>query len=320
LNRVILFALGISIIAAALFGSLAFSQNAFAGIDTSNKGQEKITICHVDQETGEEKTITIGAPSVPKHLANHEGDHEGECNDEPEPVCGDGTVNQSSEQCDDGNTTPGDGCDEQCMNEPEPVCGDGTVNQSSEQCDDGNTTPGDGCSEICEIEVSTPTCVSNDQCQFPDLEICAKPIGADPSSEGVCEPRFGACIILDDPVCGVNGVTYDNACVANMNGVNLDYTGVCTEEPSTCTECSVIFNSEINNCDFLDFECRLLVHQEYANCTLTCEGSFNDIPQSCWNDNADLYSTCLDSASTLGDLTTCQVIDWSVAVNNCAGL
>ena len=285
MNRVILFALGISIIAAALFGSLAFSQNAFAGIDTSNKGQEKITICHVDQETGEEKTITIGAPSVPKHLANHEGDHEGECNDEPEPVCG-----------------------------------DGTVNQSSEQCDDGNTTPGDGCSEICEIEVSTPTCVSNDQCQFPDLEICAKPIGADPSSEGVCEPRFGACIILDDPVCGVNGVTYDNACVANMNGVNLDYTGVCTEEPSTCTECSVIFNSEINNCDFLDFECRLLVHQEYANCTLTCEGSFNDIPQSCWNDNADLYSTCLDSASTLGDLTTCQVIDWSVAVNNCAGL
>jgi cysteine-rich repeat protein len=32
-----------------------------------------------------------------------------------------------------------------------PVCGD-TVVEAPEQCDDGNTTPGDGCSALCQIE------------------------------------------------------------------------------------------------------------------------------------------------------------------------
>ena len=71
-------AFGISSFAAILFGSMAFSQNAFAGI-WENNGKEEITICHVDQNTGEEKTITIGKPSVEKHLANHNGDHVGQC-------------------------------------------------------------------------------------------------------------------------------------------------------------------------------------------------------------------------------------------------
>jgi len=68
-------AFGISAFAAVLFGSMAFSESAFA----AKGGQEKVTICHVDQETGEGKTITVGAPAVEKHLANHQGDHVGEC-------------------------------------------------------------------------------------------------------------------------------------------------------------------------------------------------------------------------------------------------
>lgn len=67
----------------------------------------------------------------------------------PTQICGDGTV-QSPEQCDDGNTIDGDGCDATCMWEPEePYCGDGIVNQSWEQCDDGNDVPGDGCESDC---------------------------------------------------------------------------------------------------------------------------------------------------------------------------
>lgn len=42
------------------------------------------------------------------------------------PKCGDGQVNQTSEQCDDGNLIPGDGCDALCQKEPEPQP-DGTV-------------------------------------------------------------------------------------------------------------------------------------------------------------------------------------------------
>lgn len=39
---------------------------------------------------------------------------------------------------------------------PGPFCGDGIVNEPSEQCDDGNNIDGDGCSAICEIEDLPP--------------------------------------------------------------------------------------------------------------------------------------------------------------------
>jgi cysteine-rich repeat protein len=65
--------------------------------------------------------------------------------------CGDGTVDPG-EQCDDGNTVAGDGCDALCQTEGGAgVCGDGTVDPG-EQCDDGNTTPGDGCNALCQDE------------------------------------------------------------------------------------------------------------------------------------------------------------------------
>jgi cysteine-rich repeat protein len=67
------------------------------------------------------------------------------------PLCGDGIVDPP-ETCDDGNTSPGDGCDALCQIEGGGgVCGDGTVD-AGEQCDDGNTVAGDGCSELCQDE------------------------------------------------------------------------------------------------------------------------------------------------------------------------
>src|SRR4051812_32052904 len=63
-------------------------------------------------------------------------------------VCGDGVV-RGAEQCDDGNTAAGDGCDASCQPEAgwtcdhspstcAPTCGDGKV-IGGEACDDGNT-------------------------------------------------------------------------------------------------------------------------------------------------------------------------------------
>jgi fibro-slime domain-containing protein len=74
-------------------------------------------------------------------------------------VCGD-AAKEGTEQCDDGNLAPYDGCDGQCRNEPDcggtpygcdPVCGDG-MKFPQEQCDDGNTSDGDGCSHNCTLE------------------------------------------------------------------------------------------------------------------------------------------------------------------------
>jgi cysteine-rich repeat protein len=52
------------------------------------------------------------------------------------------------EQCDDGNTTSGDGCSARCTSE---ICGSGVLDVG-EDCDDGNTEAGDGCSSTCEWE------------------------------------------------------------------------------------------------------------------------------------------------------------------------
>jgi cysteine-rich repeat protein len=63
-------------------------------------------------------------------------------------VCGDGTIGLG-EQCDDSNTTSGDGCSSSCQ--IEPFCGD-SILQPAEWCDDGNMTAGDGCSSTCQVE------------------------------------------------------------------------------------------------------------------------------------------------------------------------
>jgi fibro-slime domain-containing protein len=98
------------------------------------------------------------------------------------PSCGDGTLDPN-EQCDDGNTTAGDGCSANCLVveqgytcptpgaacAPAVICGDGRQN-GGEQCDDGNATGGDGCSATCQLErdFACPTpgkkCVSSVSC------------------------------------------------------------------------------------------------------------------------------------------------------------
>ena len=91
-------------------------------------------------------------------------------------VHGDGLI-EGFEECDDGNTDNGDGCDESCLIETgwlcagEPSvcsedCGDGVI-VGTEGCDDGGTTPGDGCDASCEIEegwicVGEPSVCSED--------------------------------------------------------------------------------------------------------------------------------------------------------------
>ena len=67
--------------------------------------------------------------------------------------CGDGIVQVGlGEQCDDGGTVSEDGCSAICLIEE---CGDGTVQAGlGEQCDDSNTDSGDGCSDTCQIEVA----------------------------------------------------------------------------------------------------------------------------------------------------------------------
>lgn len=65
--------------------------------------------------------------------------------------CGDGEIDaDSGEQCDDGNSVDGDGCNSACITE---YCGDETIQQGlGEQCDDGGSVDGDGCNSDCITE------------------------------------------------------------------------------------------------------------------------------------------------------------------------
>jgi cysteine-rich repeat protein len=73
------------------------------------------------------------------------------------------------EECDDGNTVDGDGCNTACIIEPHSwctgspstcaVCGDGVISSAfGEECDDKNQFPGDGCSADCQIESACFNC------------------------------------------------------------------------------------------------------------------------------------------------------------------
>ena len=71
-------------------------------------------------------------------------------------VCGNALV-EEGEQCDDGNLTPGDGCNRTCQLEENLVasgfvCGNGVL-EDGEECDDRNRRDGDGCSSTCLLEV-----------------------------------------------------------------------------------------------------------------------------------------------------------------------
>ena len=113
----------------------------------------------------------------------------------PPPVCGNG-IPEIGEGCDDGNQTPGDGCENDCRRsigeacgadaecttsicnnsvcQPANVCGNFEV-EGSEGCDDGNLISNDGCENTCKKSTGQ-TCSGDTQC---DSNLC---------NNGVCQP------------------------------------------------------------------------------------------------------------------------------------
>ena len=68
------------------------------------------------------------------------------------------------------------------------------------------------------------TCFSNSDCNFE--RYCKKPEG-DCSGSGVCAVKPEICLDIYFPVCGCDGVTYSNECVAARTGVSVAYQGEC---------------------------------------------------------------------------------------------
>ena len=121
-------------------------------------------------------------------------------------LCGNSTIdNSQGENCDDGNTVSGDGCNSICQTEanwncPTPgqkcenlaKCGNGILT-SDEVCDDGNTVSGDGCSADCK------TVEPGWQCRVP-----GKP----------CNPSCGDGVVTAGEICDDGNTVSGDGCSA----------------------------------------------------------------------------------------------------------
>jgi len=134
-------------------------------------------------------------------------------------TCGNGIL-EGTEACDDGNTTPGDGCASDCKLEPgwsclepgvrcQPKCGDG-LQTGVEQCDDGNTNSGDGCSADCS--------------QVEPGWLCLAP--------GVgCQPKCGDGLQTGDEECDDGNTEGKDGCTSDCK---LESDWVCPKPGSPC--------------------------------------------------------------------------------------
>jgi cysteine-rich repeat protein len=137
--------------------------------------------------------------------------------------CGNGIL-EGTEECDDGNNTPGDGCANDCKIESgwsclapgarcQPKCGDG-LQIGEEVCDDGNTHSGDGCSSDCsQVEPGWSCLTPGVSCQ-PN---CGDSLqtGGEECDDGNTTPGDGCtsdCKLESDWVC----LTPGSACISTV--------------------------------------------------------------------------------------------------------
>jgi hypothetical protein len=129
-------------------------------------------------------------------------------------------------------------------------------------------------------------CTDNADCARLD-SYCAKRLG-DCAGTGMCERTPDICPFVIRPVCGCDGITYDNGCLANSAGVNVLHDGACA---AACDE------RPTAGCCFEDGDCgsrsqRCVGEDCRAGGEGTCVSSIL-LPDRCWEDSdCDLGEVC----------------------------
>jgi len=201
--------------------------------------------------TPDSGTINLNVDSGSNDAASTSDADQGEAG----PVCGDSII-EAPETCDDGNSTPGDGCDGNCQTEtnwvcatpgqpctympPGAVCGNGIV-ETGETCDISSTANDgtQGCSATCQTvagwtcPATGGACTLNAYCGDGIVQTTLGEQCDDGTNDGTkgcsptcqilpgydCPPTGGACVV--DVSCGNGKVDPGEQC-DDHNRVSFD--------------------------------------------------------------------------------------------------
>ncbi|MEE8549819.1 MAG: DUF4215 domain-containing protein [Gemmatimonadota bacterium] len=234
-------------------------------------------------------------------------------------ACGDGILQTLlGEECDDGNTDDGDGCNGVCLDE---FCGDGIVNDApNEACDDGNTVDGDCCSSSCQIESAATECrAASDVCDV--AENCDGITPTCPADDVVaagteCRASSGVCDVAEEcdgigkscPSDGFEPASIECRASGGVCDVADNCTGSdpnCPADAKSTAECraatAACDASEV--CDGVSNDCPADV-LEPASTECRASGGVCDVAESCSGSDpscpADAFDTGMECRASTG--------------------